>query len=66
MGADDQGAGWEQQQAMEERYFEICEAINRCAKAGAKIEDLKTLCRETGIDIRHTILGDEIRPRSLG
>lgn len=44
-----------------ERYREACDAINRCAKAGARIDDLKTLARECGIDIRHTILGDEVR-----
>jgi hypothetical protein len=49
-----------------ERYEQACEAINRCAKAGANIEDLKTLAREAGIDIKHTILGDEIRPTRVG
>lgn len=48
-----------------ERYEQACEAINNCAKAGANIEDLKTLAREAGIDIKHTILGDEIRPRRV-
>ena len=52
---------FQQQQAEEERYRMTCEAIDRCAKAGADIEDLKTLCRETGIDIRHTVLGDRIK-----
>lgn len=46
---------------MQERYRETCDAINHCAKAGADIAALKTLCRETGIDIKHTILGDEIK-----
>lgn len=54
-------ADFEQQQAEEERYRHVCEAIDRCAKAGGDIEDLKLLCRETGINIKHTILGDEIR-----
>ena len=45
----------------EERYRETCEAIDRCAKAGADIDAIKVICRETGVDIRHTILGDEIR-----
>lgn len=65
MGANEP-AGWEQQQANEERYREACEAINRCAKAGADIEDLRTLCRECGVDVKHTVLGDEIRSRRLG
>lgn len=59
-------SAWEMQQVNEERYRETCEAINRCAKAGARIEDLKTLARECGVDIKHTILGDEIRPRAMG
>ena len=52
---------FEQQQADEERYRETCDAIDRCAKAGADIDALRTLCRETGIDIRHTVLGDTIK-----
>jgi hypothetical protein len=48
-------------QAEEERYRETCEAIDRCAKAGADLEALKTICRETGVDIRHTVLGDTIK-----
>lgn len=51
----------EQHQLETERYEQACEAINRCAKAGAHIEDLRTLVRECGIDIKHTILGDEIK-----
>lgn len=51
----------EQQQAEEERYRMTCEAIDRCAKAGADIEDLKTLARECGVNVKHTVLGDEIR-----
>ncbi len=51
----------EQIQAEEERYRETCEAIDRCAKAGADIDALKTICRETGVDIRHTVLGDTIK-----
>lgn len=54
-------ADFEQQQCEEERYRMACDAIDRCAKAGADIEDLKTLCRECGISIKHTVLGDEIR-----
>jgi hypothetical protein len=52
---------FQQQQAEEERYRMECEAIDRCAKAGADIEDLKVICRGMGIDIKHTVLGDEIR-----
>jgi hypothetical protein len=42
----------------QERYRLACEAINRCAAAGAKTEDLKTLARECGLDIKHTVLGE--------
>lgn len=54
-------ADFEQQQAEEERYRHACEALDRCAKAGADIEDLKLLARESGVDIKHTVLGDEIK-----
>ncbi len=57
-------ADFERQQAEEERYRETCEAIDRCAKAGADIEALKTICRETGVNIKHTILGDEVRAKA--
>lgn len=59
-------ADFERQMAEEERYRHACEALNRCAKAGADIEDLKTLAREAGINIKHTTLGDEIRLASVG
>ena len=62
MGADDNTAAWQHQLELE-RYQQACEALNRCAKAGARIDDLKTLAREAGIDIKHTVLGDEIRAR---
>ena len=55
---DDQQEAWAND-LMQERYREACEAINRCAKAGARTEDLKTLARECGIDTR--FLADEIR-----
>lgn len=45
-----------------ERYEQACQAINNCAKAGANTEDLKTLARECGIDIRHTTLGESNAP----
>jgi hypothetical protein len=35
---------------MQERYRLACEALGRCAKAGAKPEDLNTLARECGIN----------------
>lgn len=54
-------ADFEQQQSEEERYRLNCEAIDRCAKAGADTEDLKRLAREAGVNIKHTVLGDEIR-----
>lgn len=52
---------FQQQQAEEERYRMCCEAIDNCAKAGADLDSLKTLCRECGINIKHTLLGDEIK-----
>lgn len=63
---DDDGQEAWAHQLMQERYREAVEAINNCAKAGAHTEDLKTLARECGVNIKHTILGDEIRPRRLG
>lgn len=44
---------------MQERYRLACEALNRCAKAGAMAEDLKTLARECGVDIRHLSIGGQ-------
>lgn len=64
MGADDT-QDWQQQLDLE-RYRAACDAIDRCAKAGADIDALRTLCMEAGINIKHTVLGDEIRPRRLG
>lgn len=44
-------AGWEMQMECErERYAMTVDALNRCAAAGAKEEDLFTLARECGID----------------
>lgn len=51
------GAGWEQQQANEERYRMNVEALNRCVAAGARIEDIKLLAHECGIDINHIQIG---------
>lgn len=53
---NDNAAAW-QHQLEQERYREACDALNRCAKAGADIDDLKTLARECGIDIKHTVIG---------
>lgn len=50
---------------MQERYRLTVEAINRAAAMGVSIEDLKHLARECGVDIKHTVLGDEIRPRGM-
>lgn len=41
---------------MQERYRLSVEALQRCANAGAKEEDIKTLCRETGINVKDVIL----------
>lgn len=52
-------ADWEQQQECErERWALTIEALNRCAAAGAKVEDIQTLARECGVDPRHITLGD--------
>lgn len=50
-----------QQQLEAERYEMAVIALNNCAKAGADIESLKVLAREAGIDITHTVLGDQIK-----
>jgi len=50
---------------MQERYRENVAALNRCARAGVSIDDVKRLAFECGVDIKHTILGDEIRPRRV-
>jgi hypothetical protein len=42
--------GWEWQSELErERHEMTVQALDRCAAAGAKPEDLKTLARECGI-----------------
>lgn len=56
MNRDDQA---EAHQAETERYQMACDAINRCLLAGAKPEDLKTLARECGVNIKHTFIGGE-------
>lgn len=43
-------------QLMLEREREAIEALNRCLAAGAKEEDVKTLARECGIDIKYLCL----------
>lgn len=53
-------AGWEQQhEAEREKYTLALEALTRCAAAGAKLEDIKTLARECGIDPKHITTGNE-------
>lgn len=56
MGADEETAFWHHQ-IEQERYRAACEAIDRCAAAGADVEDLMTLARECGIDLKHTTIG---------
>ena len=48
---------WAYQQLMLERERETIEALNRCAAAGANPEDLKTLARECGIDLKYLTIG---------
>lgn len=51
-------AGWEQQHELErERWMLTLEALNRCAAAGAKKDDIVVLARECGIDPRHITIG---------
>ena len=40
---------------MQERYRESVEALKRCMKAGAKEDDIKTLCRETGVNVKDVL-----------
>lgn len=61
----DRDAQQEAYQLEQERYEQACQAINRCAKAGAEIDDLKTLAREAGVDIKHTVLGDTIKAKGM-
>lgn len=37
---------------MQERYRMTVEALQRCASAGAQEQDIKTLCRETGVNLK--------------
>lgn len=41
---------------MQERYFLTVEALKRCIRAGAKEDDIRTLCRETGVNIKDVIV----------
>lgn len=50
------GPGWEMQMANEERERAAIEALNRCAAAGARPEDIKTLARECGINLNYVTL----------
>lgn len=46
---EDTGPGWEMQEFALERERMAREALERCARAGAKAEDLKLLASECGI-----------------
>ena len=51
MEDQDYGPDWEQlDQVMRERYQLAIEALDRCAAAGAKPEDLKLLASECGLN----------------
>jgi hypothetical protein len=55
---EDTGPDWEQlDQVMRERHQLAVEALNRCAAAGAKEDDIKHLARECGIDPKHITIG---------
>lgn len=41
---------------MQERYRLTVEALARCVEAGAKKEDIATLCRETGVNVKDVIV----------
>lgn len=56
---NDMAAGWEMQQACEERERAAIEALNRCAAAGADEEAIKTLARECGIDPKFIQIGGQ-------
>ena len=53
MSHHDNAEAWAYQQDMLERERQAIEALNRCLAAGAKVDDIKTLARECGIDIKH-------------
>lgn len=55
-GQDQQQEAWAHE-LMQERYRLNVEALNRCAAAGAKPEDITTLARECGIDPKHVSIG---------
>ena len=40
---------------MQERYRIAVETLKRVAQAGAKEEDIKTLCRETGVNVKDVL-----------
>jgi hypothetical protein len=46
-------------QLMLEREREAIEALQRCAKAGADPEAIKTLARECGINPKHITVGND-------
>lgn len=41
---------------MQERYYLAVKALQRCLEAGAKEEDIKHLCRETGVNVKDVIV----------
>lgn len=40
---------------MQERYRMTVEALQRCLEKGAKEDDIKTLCRETGVNVKDVL-----------
>jgi hypothetical protein len=56
---NDMAAGWEMQQANEERERATIEALNRCVAAGAKPDDIKHLARECGVDPKQITIGEQ-------
>lgn len=50
--------GW-QQELENERHALTVAALNRCAKAGAKKEDLMTLAKECGVDPKFIAIGEK-------
>jgi len=44
---------------MLERYRRACDALIRCAQAGADIEAIRILALECGVDMRHLKLGEK-------
>jgi hypothetical protein len=55
---------WEHQlyanELMQERYRMACEALQRCLEKGTDEEDIKTLCRETGVNVKDVLCSPQI------